>query len=113
MSAFEMYLIMKLDIISEFILIFSSISISICFFITVALLIENEIKNAIILTIFIIVSLCILFIGMLIPTTKQATILYIAPKVINSDFVKEGLSKEAKEMYGLFKEYIKEEVKEK
>ncbi len=48
----------------------------------------------------------------LLPSTKQMATIIVAPKLINSNFVQEGLQKEAKELYGMAKSYLKEQLTE-
>ena len=42
------------------------------------------------------------------PTTKQLAIIYVAPRVANSEFVTETVPAEFKELYGLAKEWLVE-----
>jgi len=44
------------------------------------------------------------------PSTKQMATIIVAPKLINSNFVQKDLPKEAKELYGMAKSYLKEQV---
>jgi len=120
MSVFEMYLLMKLDIISDMVIGLSCVLLSVFGFLTIFGWIAHyghspetifEKKTVPILTTiaatFFIFSL---FVGKMIPTTQEAAVLYVAPKVINSEFSQETLPQEAKELYGLVKEYLEEQT---
>lgn len=56
----------------------------------------------------------VLFLGLLavtfVPSTKEMIAIHIIPKVANSDFIQNDLPKEAKEMYGVAKSYLKEKL---
>ena len=60
-------------------------------------------------SLFIIISIST---GILLPNTKQMATILVAPKLINSSFVQEDLPKEAKELYGMAKSYLKEQITE-
>ena len=47
------------------------------------------------------------------PTTNQYAMMKVGPHVLNSDFVREDMPKEAQEVYGLAKEYVKAQLTEK
>jgi hypothetical protein len=47
------------------------------------------------------------------PNTKEAAAIYVIPAVANSHFVQETAPREIKELYGIVKEYIREEFKPK
>ena len=49
----------------------------------------------------------------LTPSTKQAAVIFVAPKLANSEFVNETLPTEAKELYGLAKAWLKEQTNNK
>lgn len=49
----------------------------------------------------------------LIPNTKQMAMILVIPKIANSEFVQETLPQEAKELYAIAKEALKEIFKEK
>ncbi len=49
-------------------------------------------------------------IGTLIPTTKEMAVIMVAPKILNSNFVQKDLPEEGKEVYGLFKQWLKDQV---
>lgn len=51
-------------------------------------------------------ALCVL-----VPTTKQAALIYAAPQVLNSTFVNETMPREAQEIYGLAKQWLTDQVK--
>ena len=48
----------------------------------------------------------------LTPTTKQMATILIAPKLINSEFIQKDLPKETKELYGMAKSYLKQQITE-
>lgn len=48
----------------------------------------------------------------LLPTTKQMAVIKILPAIVNSEFMQKELPAEAKELYILAKEYIKDQIKE-
>lgn len=47
----------------------------------------------------------------LMPTTKQAAMIFIAPKVLNSDVLRKDIPAEAKELYGLAKTWLQDKAK--
>lgn len=47
-----------------------------------------------------------------IPDTKQMAAIIVVPKLVNSDFVQKDLPEETKEVYGLFKQWLRAEIKE-
>jgi hypothetical protein len=47
---------------------------------------------------------------MLMPTTKQAAMIYCVPKIVNSEWANETLPNEAKELYGLAKSWLREKA---
>lgn len=49
----------------------------------------------------------------LLPTTKQMAAIKILPAIVNSEFMQKELPAEAKELYILAKEYIKDQIKER
>lgn len=49
----------------------------------------------------------------LIPTTKQAAVIYCVPAIVNSEFVNKTLPAEAGEVYGLAKAWLTEQVEKK
>jgi len=115
MSGFDMYLIMKLDNIVGLLTgigflggLFGMIPLGIAW----ACYHEDDVKLRVPILVTIAWLFCLLcgLAGTLTPTTKEASVLYIAPKVINSEFVNEDLPEEAKELYGLAKQYLKDQV---
>lgn len=48
------------------------------------------------------------FAAVMTPTTQQYAFIKVFPKVVNSEFVTGTLPKEAKEMYDMAKQYLKE-----
>lgn len=59
-----------------------------------------------------IVSLILIILGMLLPTTKQAAFIYIAPQIIENGAVKDTV-KNIPELTKLGTDYLKELLKEK
>lgn len=48
----------------------------------------------------------------MIPTTKQMATIFVLPKLINSELVQKDIPEEAKEIYSLCKQYLKNQVDE-
>ena len=47
-----------------------------------------------------------------VPSTKQAAVILVVPAVVNSEFVTTTIPKEAKEIYALAKQWMRERVEE-
>ena len=62
-------------------------------------------------TVILWIFLC--FSNIFIPTTREAATIFVLPKIANSELVSEEIPKEAREIYGLAKEWFKKAVKEK
>ena len=58
------------------------------------------------------VFLLFLVLTVLIPTTRQFALIYIIPKVVNSDFVQKDIPAESRELYELGKDILKQTIKE-
>lgn len=58
------------------------------------------------------VFLLCLITTVLIPTTRQFALIYIIPKVVNSDFVQKDIPAESRELYELGKDMLKQTIKE-
>lgn len=58
------------------------------------------------------VFLLFLITAVLIPTTRQFALIYIIPKVVNSDFVQKDIPAESREIYELGKDILKQTIKE-
>lgn len=58
------------------------------------------------------VFLLFLMLTVLIPTTRQFALIYIIPKVVNSDFVQKDIPAESRELYELGKDILKQTIKE-
>lgn len=58
------------------------------------------------------VFLLSLMLTVLIPTTRQFALIYIIPKVVNSDFVQKDIPAESRELYELGKGILKQTIKE-
>ena len=117
MSGFEMYLLMKLDTIRCIVVVPSSIILFAAVFagISCYLFIDEKGKQDYTKVghrLMALAAVCFIFMsaGRMIPTTKEAAVLFVAPKIVNSEFVQEDLPEEAKELYGLAKQYLKEQV---
>jgi hypothetical protein len=72
---------------------------------------ENEQKSyqrtaKILTVVYFLCALCKVF----LPTTNEAAVILIAPKVVNSDFVQKDLPKETQDIYSLAKEYVKNQL---
>jgi Zn-dependent protease len=122
MSTFDLYLIMRLDDIKCALAGFGifGVFISIIAMGVIWGYYYNE-KNKgnkislffpIIPTVMFFSALFGLVLQIFLPTTKEAAVLYCAPKIVNSEFVQEELPAEAKELYGLAKQYLQGKVKE-
>lgn len=57
-------------------------------------------------------ALLFLTLTVLIPTTRQFALIYIIPKVVNSDFVQKDIPAESRELYELGKDILKQTIKE-
>jgi hypothetical protein len=117
MSGFEMYLIMKLDVLRDVFIRPGFFLIMVCCIVTFILCMEGfvqENKTALKwlkrMPLAYIATAVTIVIGMLIPSTKEMAVIIVAPKIVNSEFVQEDLPEEAKELYGLAKQYLKEQV---
>ena len=53
-----------------------------------------------------VLSLC----SAMLPSTKEYAVIWTLPKVANSEMVKEDLPQEAKEIYGMCKQWLKESL---
>ena len=68
-------------------------------------LLRNLLKAASMFLLFLTVTI-------LIPTTRQFALIYIIPKVVNSDFVQKDIPAESREIYELGKDILKQTIKE-
>lgn len=59
---------------------------------------------------FAVLFLVSIFVRSLIPTTKEAAVIYCVPAIANSEFVSETLPSEAKELFSLAKDWLKAAV---
>lgn len=50
-------------------------------------------------------------INALTPTSKEAAVIYVIPKVLNSEFIQKDVPEEAKELYNMSKEWLKSYIK--
>lgn len=58
------------------------------------------------------VFLLFLITAVFIPTTRQFALIYIIPKIVNSDFVQKDIPAESRELYELGKDMLKQTIKE-
>ena len=73
---------------------------------------EDRYKSLKILCLFFPILIIMLTTCALTPNTKQMATIIIAPKLINSKFVQNDLPKETKELYGMAKSYLKQQITE-
>ena len=124
-SGWQVYMILKLDDIRGMFLTGTIISGVIAVLLTVMLvsyritedppddrdrrivtyLFRNILKAASVFLLFLTVTI-------LIPTTRQFALIYIIPKVINSDFVQKDIPEESRELYELGNDILKQTIKE-
>jgi len=116
-STFWLYVIMKLDAVGKLLVMFGVIGVivfGICA-ISAFMAIDKNLDTflaPILLSIATFTCIFMIVFSILLPSTKEAAILIIAPKVLNSDFVNKDLPAESKELYDLAKKYLKGKVKE-
>lgn len=124
-SGWQVYMILKLDAIRGMFLTGTIISGVIAVLLTVMLvsyritedppddrdrrivtyLFRNILKAASVFLLFFMLTV-------LIPTTRQFALIYIIPKVVNSDFVQKDIPAESREIYELGKDTLKQTIKE-
>ena len=124
MSALDLYIILKLNCIRNFAgtagvltLIASIVLIVICAIVASDCVYNGSAKDVfkewfrfLRTKVFVIVSIFCLLLSVLLPTTKQAAFLYIAPHIINNGEVQEAV-KILPEIVKLGTDYLKEIVK--
>jgi len=121
-SAWDVYWIMRLDGIKEGLTALFPIGLFLLFisgFLTVACWVNDDknelpIKKAVKCYIAI-ASIWAFFMlsNLFIPTTREAATIFVLPRVANSKMVMEEIPKEAREIYGLAKQWFEKSVKEK
>jgi hypothetical protein len=58
-------------------------------------------------------SIIVTFLSCIVPTKTEFALIYLVPKVGNSQFVNETLPKESEEIFQMFKTYLKQELENK
>ena len=124
-SGWQVYMILKLDAIRGMFLTGTIISGVIAVLLTVMLvsyritedppddrdrrivtyLFRNILKAASVFLLFFMLTV-------LIPTTRQFALIYIIPKVVNSDFIQKDIPEESRELYELGNDILKQTIKE-
>ena len=124
-SGWQVYMILKLDAIRGMFLTGTIISGVIAVLLTVMLvsyritedppddrdrrivtyLFRNILKAASVFLLFFMLTV-------LIPTTRQFVLIYIIPKVVNSDFIQKDIPEESRELYELGNDILKQTIKE-
>ena len=124
-SGWQVYMILKLDAIRGMFLTGTIISGVIAVLLTVMLVSyritedppddrDRRIVTYLFRNILKAASMFLLFfmLTVLIPTTRQFALIYIIPKVVNSDFVQKDIPAESRELYELGKDMLKQTIKE-
>lgn len=119
-TKFDLYMLLKLDDIRYIMKGLSLALIAVaaaCAFIAVVgaeelseKTIRRMVHTAIVTGILFLAMICT---RALLPSTKQAAVIYAGPAIANSKFVREDLSNEGRELYDLAKEWLKAAVEEK
>jgi len=107
-SSFDLYMLLKLDHIRtacEILSILAGLTWIACFFIALTEDMLTQLGTQ--LKLGAVAFFLLLSGAVLIPTTKQAAIIWGVPKILDSELVKEDLPEEAKEVYGLAKQWLK------
>ena len=110
MSAFEVYCILILDNVSlglSLLAVGGSLPLIVLWVVLNSEQVEGRFKVLIPFTVL--WAACFVF-SVFIPNTKQAAMIFVAPKIINSEFMQEDLPAETRELYELAKEYLKCEI---
>ena len=62
---------------------------------------------------FIVFPILLIVLHHMLPTTKEMAVIYVIPKITNSNFVNETLPAEMKDIYSMAKEWMKETIVDK
>lgn len=105
-SAWQVYLVMQLDAISTVACVFGTLlSIPACFFGGVGL-IEDDDRQIKVAKSFLSISIPLLIIGTVLPNSRTAAAMIVVPALTGKEVV-EPVAGEAKELYDLAKEALK------
>lgn len=118
-TPWELYWILKLDDVRNMLFLISFISFIIAFAVGCAWFAEavnlsprKEVARTvrrIIITLVISMSLSLLA-ASFIPTTMQMAVIKVAPMIVDTECVQKELPAEARELYGLLKQYLKANI---
>ena len=112
-SKMDVYWITRLDYIHNLGVLFILVSILFLLFFNL-IIVANKLKYRTIQYFLITIASVTLLLGIatvtFVPSTKEMIVIHVVPKIANSDFVQNDLPKEAKEMYGVAKSYLKEKL---
>jgi hypothetical protein len=112
-SAWEVYLLLKLDSFRDSLIVFGSFGLLIAALLVVTA--TQEFVTGSSRALFFlspIVPALALLLGIILPTTKQAAVIFTAPRILTSDFVRRDVPVEVREIYGLAKQWLKEKAEE-
>lgn len=120
MGGWQVWLWLRLDAVHKVADVFTGVFGMFCLFALIAVAfckyeVENPklVKTAKRVALSCLCCMCLcLFVFVAVPTTKQAAAIYMIPKITKSEFVAEELPEDAKQIYRIFKTWIKEHVKE-
>lgn len=112
-SMWEVYLLLKLDAFQEALVAFGIIGGCISIILLCCGCNRSDNFSGFTKVLFCmspIVPATALLLGIIMPSTKQAAVIYAAPRILNSEFIQKDVPAEAKEIYGLAKQWLEEQA---
>lgn len=111
-TPFELYMILKLDAIQGILITLGIVSAIIFTAFTISAFAADDapIIAKIVLPILTLFFAAVCIVGVMTPSTKQAAMIYVAPRIINSDLIQQDIPKETAEIYGLAKQWLREQI---
>ena len=112
-SEWDVYWLVKLDSFCTFFVVCAPILLVasiVLFFLSIESSELDEKKTRTLALTAFIFSLVLALARLVCPTTREMAVIKIAPRIVNSDLVQKDIPKESREMYDLFKAWLKEKA---